>query len=220
MACKYLDKICAVCGKKQEVLVFDNAQQQVNLENYKNYLQFNLEVCNNCAFVSEDISADSLSYNSVKNNSNYISASGYSFLDQQSKTFAKKWLQAYPANIFECYAIIKINCFDFDGAIKSYFRSAQMLVAIKNSLNNEKLEDLEDLKENQIDLYNNLDAKISNKIQDILQKIVELKNNPIKNLYTKIIIVESLIGLNKLEQAIEILNTLKLPQDIIDYITR
>ena len=56
MNCKYYTKICARCKKSDDYIVFDrNCTTDYNLENYENYVNFDLQQCPFCGYISDDI---------------------------------------------------------------------------------------------------------------------------------------------------------------------
>ena len=206
MAVKYIDKVCAICGYKQELLVSTKDDTNNILHNLNNYINFNLEVCPKCGYISNDLQINYSSFNNVKNNQSFKNATNYLYLPDND--FYEK-LMSYPANLYEGFALICENHLDYENAIRAYFRTVVLKNAICSVLEQEKLEDLEDLDQNEINQYNTIISGLNNSAKQNLQKIISIYDYSKKSLYTKLILVKVYLMLDDLTNAELLFDSMK-----------
>ncbi len=222
MSCKYYKKTCARCKKSDDYLVFDKPNlSTITLENYKNYVNFDLEVCPYCGYISTDVEQGySNELESVINSEKYNESLTYSYLDDVSNKLNDNFLNSYPANLYECFAILKEHVKEYENAIKGYFKAVLLKETLIKRYTQQKREDFEDLTEIEIKLYDELNIRLKKSIKQNLFKILNIYKFIKGNIYANIMYIECLKKLNLEDKANKKLDEIKnnLPQDIINYI--
>lgn len=216
MSCKYLTRKCNHCNHSQENLVYFDDQTNSDLQKYKNYLNFKLQICKNCGYISTNIENECFSgFNNLQKSDEYADALNYEYIDDFKDVLNTEMFENYPANIYECYAIYKEKCFDYDEALRGYFRAVILKEAIVRRYNQAKYEEM-DLEED----INNLIKSVNFSIEQNISKIFNLFALSSKTTYNKIILIECYLRYNKIEEAEDLYDQVKSKTDnsISDYI--
>ncbi len=222
MSCKYYKKTCARCKKSDDYLVFDKQDlSAVSLESYKNYINFDLDVCPYCGYISTDIEQGYTNeLESVINSEKYNDILTYSYLDGVVDELNDNFLNSYPANLYECYALLREQDKDYENAVKGYFRAVLLKETLIRRYTQQKNEDYEDLTESEIKTYQKINNILLNSIKQNTIKIVDIYKLCKKNLYLDLINIECLKRLDLFDEANYLLNAIKinLPNDLLEYI--
>ncbi len=222
MSCKYYNKICARCKKSDDYLVFDKQDlNDVSLENYKSFINFDIEVCPYCGYISTDVEQGYTNESeSVINSEKYNDILTYSYLDGIIDELNDNFLNSYPANLFECYAMLNEHTKDYESAIKGYFRAIILKETIIKRYNQQKNEDYEDLSKSEIKAYDKINNILLDSIKQNTLKILDIYKLCKNNIYLDLINIECLTRLGLDDDANNCFNAIKsnLPNDIINYI--
>ena len=221
MSCKYYNKVCSRCKKSDDYLVFDRDDlTKITLANYKKYLDFDIEVCPYCGYISTDIEKGYIKQlENVFNSENYNNVSTYSYITDLVNELNSNLLNSYPANLYECYGILQESEKNYENAIKGYFRAVVLKETLIIRYNQQKNEDYEDLSNNEIKSYDKVSNILSNSIKQNIIKILNIYKLCEKNIFLDLINIECLKKLELYDKANKCLNAIKsnLPNEIIDY---
>ena len=222
MSCKYYNKTCARCKKSDDYLVFDKQDlDSVSLESYKNYINFDLQVCPYCGYISTDVeNGYNLDLENVINSNEYNQILTYSYLNQSENELDDNFLNSYPANLYECYAFLREQDKDYENAVKGYFRAILLKETLIKRYSQQKNEDYEDLTESEIKQYDKQNELLTNSIKQNIMKILDIYKLCKTNIYLDVIYIECLKRFNLKDKANKKINEIKssLPKDLIDYI--
>ena len=222
MSCKYYKKTCSRCKKSDEYLVFDKPNlKEISLDIYKEYINFDLQVCPFCGYISTDVEQGYKNdLERVIDSNEYNQIYTYSYLDNIFSEIGDNFLSNYPANLYECFALLRESEEDYENAIKGYFRAVVLKETLIKRYTQQKREDFEDLTEIEIKLYDELNIRLKKSIKQNLFKILNIYKFIKGNIYADIMYIECLKKLNLEDKANKKLDEIKnnLPQDIINYI--
>ena len=222
MSCKYYKKTCARCKKSDDYLVLDKQDlSAVSLESYKNYINFDLDVCPYCGYISTDVEQGYTNESeSVINSEKYNDILTYSYLNGVVDELNDNFLNSYPANLYECYAFLREQDKDYENAVKGYFRAVLLKETLIRRYTQQKNEDYEDLTEIEIKAYQKINNILLNSIKQNTIKIVDIYKLCKKNIYLDLINIECLKRLDLFDEANYLLNAIKinLSNDLLEYI--
>ncbi|MBO5884417.1 MAG: hypothetical protein J6Q51_01330 [Clostridia bacterium] len=221
MSCKFVDKTCINCKYSDEYMVYSYGEPKNDFDAYKNYIDFDLQVCPNCGYISLDLEQiANKSFNSLKNTNAYKNAQDYMYLQDYLQDIDPQKLYSYPANLYECYAIMQEQSLEIDLSIRAYFRSVILKEAIVSRYQKELEEDFDEFEPEEIQSYQNLQSALVESIKDNISKIIELYSQSTKDTFIKIIYIECLLRFFKVQEAQDIYKQIesKIDENLQEYI--
>ena len=222
MNCKYYTKICARCKKSDDYIVFDrNCTTDYNLENYENYVNFDLQQCPFCGYISDDVEKGyTMQTEETIKSKEYEYLYKYSYLQPSQKAINKNFLVSYPANLYECYSLVLFNNKDYKNATRALFKTVLLKETLVNRFTHQMEEDIEDLTNEEIAQFKSLIKSLNDSIYKNIETILNMSKNFENDIFTNLIYVECLIKLNKMQHANQLLTKLKskLNCDLLAYL--
>lgn len=221
MSCKFVDKKCINCKCTDEYMVYSVDEPKNDFEAYKNYIDFDLQVCSNCGYISLDIEQiANMAFNNIKNTKEYKNAQEYLYLEEYLQDIDSDRLYSYPANLYECYAMLQENSLNIDQSIRAYFRCVVLKEAIVRRYQKEREDDADELEPEEIKSYQDLENAITESIKDNLVKILELYQKSTQDTFIKVIYIECLLRFFKVQDAQEVYNQVqnKIDNELQEYI--
>ena len=173
MAYRYKNKTCASCLHKQEVLEYYEDQEQGDYNSFLHYANFELEVCENCGYTSSDIEQNAQELKNVQNTKEYLNAKNFGYID---KNLVEKYdyiFESYNPNEYEAYAIHQKQNGNTGEYVRAMFSSVMQTKAMIGMLEHELTIEGDDLDEEEILDYKNIQAKLQEEMINKCQKIVE-----------------------------------------------
>lgn len=203
MSCKYLDKVCAKCGHKNEVLTY-YYDDQTDERKFKHFVDFRLYECDECGYVAEDISEELSSLAEIKKLPEYIKAYKYEYLDLNLIKKNHSVFESYPANMYECYAIYQKNVGNKEKFIQAMFACIRQKRAIETKLINELNEYDDGMTAQEIEDNKKLQMAIKISYQENAEEIVKEYSSTTKSKLITAIYIECLPILKMYSDAKEI----------------
>lgn len=222
MKIKFCEGHCSNCGELVKVLSSNYVQQsECDLQAYKSFKNFSLEVCPECNYVNSDIfNRCSENIKQVINSNKYVFIKEYLYLKGLEDVF-EDILNDYNANDYECFSLVSEVDKDFNNAYRSLFRAVELKEAIAKKSNLIMLEDKEDLDEEEIDDYKLLYNLLIKSCNENLEKLFSMYSKVEKTLFNMIVYIECLTKAKRIDEAKNIYQTIKHQlefQDLNDYI--
>ena len=209
MSCKYLDKVCAKCGHKNEILTYYYDDDQTDERKFKHFVNFHLYECDECGYMAEDISEELVSLSEIKKLPEYIKAYKYEYLDLELIKENHSLFESYPANVYECYAIYQKTVGHKDKFVQSMFACIRQKRAIETKLVNELKEYDDGMTKEEIAKNKKMQLAIKISYQQNAEEIVKEYENTTKSKLLTAIYIECLPILKRYSEAKEIYNKQK-----------
>ena len=192
-----------------------------NLDNYKKYKDIYVYKCPNCGFISTDISGEEGVFcDKIKDSYEYKQLLDYSYLKGLDKELYEYHSQDIMANLLEAYSLILLDTKNYEKYIRVVNRAIELkqIMKRKYKLSQDEIAG-EDENDNEYEkLYELIDESIETNRKQIDYYYEYVEN---KDVFLKLIYVETLIGLNRRAEARklyeEIIRKYKLSQDLKEY---
>lgn len=214
--------ICKCCGQRVETR-FCNEDVDYNnltLKSYKAYKDFEVSICPNCGFVSDNIFADDVPSNikDIVESEDYLYVLNYEYITEEIGDGPWNYeLGAYNPNQFEAYALV-LDCLgDFENELKALAKCIDLKQKLVKYMHKKKCEDAEDGGWEQE--YEQIEQLLAESIEINADEISELyKDIKSPNKFTQLLYVEALANAGATTEAKHAYKQLEnLPQDIADY---
>ena len=210
MSCKFVTQKGINCKSTDEYMVYFNDGPTNDFIEYKNYIDYDLQVCSNCGYISENIETiANLTYNIIKNTKEFNNVLNYSYLNDYTKNIDTQKLYSYPDHLYECYGMIPESSMHIDHAIRAYFRCVVLKETIVKRYQKERQEDIDEFDDIEVQNYKNLEEAITQSIKTNLIKIIELYPKSSQQKFINIIYIECLLRFFKVKDAENVYNQIK-----------
>lgn len=210
MSCKFVTQTCINCKYTDDYMVYFNDEPKDDFSAYKNYIDFDIQVCPNCGYIGLDIEKIAKPiFKTLQNQEEYKDILNYTYLDEYLEGIDTQILDSYPANLYEAYALLQEKTLEVDEAIRGYFRAVILKEAIVRRYQKERVEDADEMEEDEIQDYINLENALTESIKDNIIKILDLFKISSQGKFNKVIYIECLLRFFKVQDAQTVFNQMQ-----------